>query len=59
MGMILCIPIKAVEAHVRLDIPLHFSSTNLTLVDTIYLQKDSLEEHNTVKSAVLKINSGK
>jgi hypothetical protein len=46
---------KAVEAHVRLDIPLHFSSTNLTLVDTIYLQKDSLEEHNTVKSAVLKL----
>ena len=46
---------KAVEAHVRLDIPLHFSSTNLTLVDTIYLQKDSIDEHNTVKSAVLNL----
>lgn len=46
---------NAVEAHVRLDIPLHFSSTNLTLVDTILLQKDSLPEHNTVKSAVLKL----
>jgi hypothetical protein len=46
---------KAVDAHVRLDIPLHFSSTNLTLVDTIYLQEDSIGEHNTVKSAVLKL----
>jgi hypothetical protein len=46
---------NAVEAHVRVDIPLHFSTTNLTLVDTVYLQKDSLGEHNTVKSAVLKL----
>jgi hypothetical protein len=46
---------RAVDAHVRLDIPLHFSSTNLTLVDTIYLQEDTLGEHNTVKSAVLKL----
>lgn len=46
---------KAVEAHVRLDIPLHFSSNNLTLIDTIFLQDDSLGEHNTVKSAVLKL----
>jgi hypothetical protein len=46
---------KAVDAHVRLDIPLHFSSTNLTLIDTVYLQKDTLKEHNTVKSAALKL----
>jgi hypothetical protein len=46
---------KAVEAHIRLDIPLHFSSTNLTLVDTIDLNEDSLGDHNTVKSAVLKL----
>lgn len=46
---------KAVEAHVRLDIPLHFSTTNLTLIDTVYLQKDSVAEHNSVKSAVLKL----
>lgn len=46
---------RAVDAHVRLDIPLHFSSTNLTLVDTIYLSEDSLGEHNTVKSADLKL----
>ncbi len=46
---------KAIEARVRLDIPLHFSSTNLTLADTIYLQKDTIPEHNTVKSAVLKL----
>lgn len=46
---------KAIDAHIRLDIPLHFSSTNLTLVDTIYLQQDSLRDHNTVKSAVLQL----
>jgi hypothetical protein len=46
---------KAVEAHVRLDIPMHFSSPNLTLADTIFLSEDSLPEHNTVKSAVLKL----
>ena len=28
---------KAIDAHVKLDIPLHFSSNNLTLVDTVYL----------------------
>jgi hypothetical protein len=46
---------KAIDAHVKLDIPLHFSSNNLTLVDTIYLQQDSLGEHNTVRSAALKL----
>lgn len=46
---------KAVDAHLRLDIPLHFSTSNLTLVDTVFLQEDSIGEHNTVKSAVLKL----
>ena len=46
---------KAVDAHLRLDIPLHFSSTNLTLIDTIQLQEDTIKEHNTVRSAVLKL----
>ena len=46
---------RALDAHVRLDIPLHFSSNYLTLVDTVYLQKDTLKEHNTVRSAVLKL----
>lgn len=46
---------KAIDAHVKLDIPLHFSSNNLTLVDTVYLEQDSIGEHNTVKSAALKL----
>ncbi len=48
-------PDKAIEARLTLDIPLHLSTNNLTLVDTIYLNKDSIKPHNSIQSAALKL----
>lgn len=48
-------PEWAIDAHINIDIPLYFSATGLTLVDTIYLKDDTLKNHNSIKSGTLKL----